>query len=242
MKRWRRRLVTATVAMVLLGAALLALAALRGRPGDLPWVRLDLGDSIGWFTGRKLAALHGDFPQCRALLDRAGVRYSALPPRAEGSCGYQDAVRFAPGGSRTLRFAPASVGIACPVAAALAKWEWDVVQPAAWHRLGARVVAIEHFGSYNCRRFYGRPSGDWSEHAHANALDVAAFRLADGTRVAVVKDWTGGGAKAAFLRDVRDGACRLFATVLSPDYNPAHRDHLHLDQAPRGALGWRACR
>jgi len=116
------------------------------------------------------------------------------------------------------------------------------VQPAAWRRLGARVVAIEHLGSYNCRRLYGRPSGDWSEHAHANALDVAAFRLADGRRVAVVKDWTGGGAKAAFLRDVRDGGCRLFATVLSPDYNAAHRDHLHLDQAPRGALGWRACR
>ena len=35
---------------------------------------------------------------------------------------------------------------------------------------------------------------------------------------------------------------RLFATVLSPDYNAAHRDHLHLDQAARGAWGWRACR
>jgi hypothetical protein len=40
---------------------------------------------------------------------------------------------------------------------------------------------------------------------------------------------------------VRDGACRLFATVLSPDYNAAHRDHLHLDEAKRGAM-WRACR
>jgi len=242
MKRWRRIVVTVTVAMILLAAALLGLAALRGRPGDVPWVGLDLADPIGWFTGRKLAALYGDFPHCRALLDRAGVRYSALPSRADGSCGYDDAVRFVPGGARAIRFVPPSVGIACPVAAAIAKWEWDVVQPAAWRRLGARVVAIEHLGGYNCRRLYGRPSGDWSEHAHANALDVAAFRLADGRRVAVVKDWTGGGAKAAFLRDVRDGGCRLFATVLSPDYNAAHRDHLHLDQAPRGALGWRACR
>jgi hypothetical protein len=41
---------------------------------------------------------------------------------------------------------------------------------------------------------------------------------------------------------VRDGACRLFATTLSPDYNAAHADHLHLDQANRGAGGWRACR
>ena len=44
------------------------------------------------------------------------------------------------------------------------------------------------------------------------------------------------------LREVRDGACDLFATTLSPDYNAAHRDHLHLDQAARGARGWRACR
>jgi len=242
MSRGRRFVVAASVAVLLLIAALLVLAALRNRPGDLPWVQLDLGDPIGWSTGRKLAALHGDFANCRALLDRAGVRYSALPPRNDASCGYDDAVRFAPGGSRTIRFVPANVGTACPVAAALAKWEWDIVQPSAQRRLGAQVVAIEHFGSYNCRRLYGRPSGDWSEHAHANALDIAAFRLADGTRVAVVKDWTHGGAKAAFLHDVRDGACRLFATVLSPDYNAAHRDHLHLDQAPRGALGWRACR
>jgi hypothetical protein len=60
--------------------------------------------------------------------------------------------------------------------------------------------------------------------------------------VSVVNDWTAGGAEAAFLREVRDGACRVFATVLSPDYNAAHRDHLHFDQAARGARGWRGCR
>nr|MBA3526869.1 extensin family protein [Sphingomonas sp.] len=47
---------------------------------------------------------------------------------------------------------------------------------------------------------------------------------------------------AAFLREVRDGACRLFPTVLSPDYNAAHRDHLHLDVANRGTAGWTLCR
>ena len=49
-------------------------------------------------------------------------------------------------------------------------------------------------------------------------------------------------AERRFLRRVRDGACGLFATVLSPDYNAAHRDHLHLDQADRGMGGWRSCR
>ena len=63
-----------------------------------------------------------------------------------------------------------------------------------------------------------------------------------GTRISVAGDWGDAGAKGRFLREVRDGACRLFSTVLSPDYNRAHRDHLHLDQAARGAWGWRACR
>jgi hypothetical protein len=221
---------------------LVAWGMLRGRPQDLPWTPLDLGQPIGLFTGRKLAALGEDGARCRALLDRAGVRYVALPARRQGACGFGDAVRFSPGGARSIRFRPDDLGTACPVAAALAVWEWNVVQPAAQRHFGARVTRIDHYGSYSCRRMYGRTGGSWSEHATANAIDVAGFRLSDGKRITVIHDWKRGGADAAFLREVRDGACRLFATVLSPDYNAAHRDHLHLDQANRGATGWRACR
>ena len=39
--------------------------------------------------------------------------------------------------------------------------------------------------------------------------------------------------EAAFLRDVHAGACRIFGTVLGPEANEAHRNHLHLDLAPR---------
>ena len=228
--------VIGTVALLLWGMA-------RGRQQDLPWTPLDLGAPIGMFTGAKLAALGRDFPQCRAKLDAAGVRYTALPPRRDGAqCGYDDGVRLTAGGARQSRFRPAGLGIACPVAAALSVWEWQVVQPAAQRHFGSRITAIDHFGSYSCRRIYGRDAGTWSEHATADAVDIAGFRLADGRRITVVGDWTGSGDKPAFLREVRDGACRLFATTLSPDYNAAHRDHLHLDQADRGAMGWRACR
>ncbi len=90
----------------LLLIALLAFGALllwgyaRNHPEDLPWTRLDLAQPVGAFTGRKLAALGEEPGQCRALLDRAGIRFVALPPLiASGQCGYQDAVRFARGGS-----------------------------------------------------------------------------------------------------------------------------------------------
>lgn len=243
MRRVRRGVGCAALLAALLVAGIVAWGVLRGRPQDLPWTPLDLGQPVGLFTGRKLTALTDDFPACRALLERAGVRYQMLPPRRDGErCGYADAVRLRAAGARSIPYRPASLGIACPVAAALAMWEWNVVAPAAQRHLGARVVAIEHFGSYNCRRMYGRDAGSWSEHATADAIDIAAFRLSDGRRVSVVNDWSGAPADRAFLREVRDGACGLFATVLSPDYNAAHRDHFHLDQANRGTMGWRACR
>lgn len=231
------------IAALLLTLALIVYALGKRRPQDLPWTDLDLSQPVGLFTGRKLAGLTDDFPACRAALDKAGVRYTALPPRDdEAQCGYDDAVRLTAGGARAIRFAPRDLGVACPVAAALTIWEWESVQPAARRQFGERVTEIEHFGSYNCRRMYNREGASWSEHATANAVDIAAFRLADGTRITVVGDWNDKGAKGRFLREVRDAACGVFATVLSPDYNAAHRDHFHLDQADRGSMGWRACR
>nr|WP_295372535.1 extensin family protein [uncultured Sphingosinicella sp.] len=226
---------------VLAFSGLLLWGYARNHPEDMPWTELDLAQPVGAFTGRKLAGLSGE--TCRALLGRAGIRYTPLPPRnPDRQCGYENAVKFRPGGSLQIAFAPRDVGTTCPVAAALALWEWHVVQPAAVRHFGTQVAAIEHFGSYSCRRMYGRSQGAWSEHASANAIDIAGFRLENGTRISVLRDWEKEGARARFLRDVRDGGCKLFATVLSPDYNAAHRDHFHLDQADRGEMGWRACR
>ncbi|PXA89249.1 extensin [Nostoc sp. 3335mG] len=231
------------VIVALIGFAIYAFA--RSRPQDVPWTPLDLSQPVGMFTRAKIGDLRGDFAGCQALLDAAGVRYTALPAReVSAQCGYDDAVRMLGGGSRTIAIRP-DVGVTCRVATGMALWEWQVVQPAAQKHFGTPVTRIDNFGSYNCRRMYGRDSGAFSEHATANALDIAAFLLADGRRVSVVGDWTAGqgqdaAAKAAFLRDVRDGACDIFSTVLSPDYNAAHRDHFHFDQAVRGFGG--ACR
>jgi len=241
MRRLRRTIVTFLSVAVLALGGLLLYGHARRHPEDMPWTALDLGRPVGAFTGRKLAGLEAG--QCMMLLERAGVRHRPLPARRAGpQCGYDHALRFAPGGSLAIDYLPADLGTRCQVAAALALWEWHVVQPAAQRHFGRQVAAIEHFGSYSCRRLYGRDSGMWSEHARANAVDIAAFRLDGGRRIGILAGWNDAGAEGAFLREVRDGACALFATVLSPDYNRAHRDHLHFDQASRGAWGWRACR
>ena len=214
----------------------------RRHPQDVPWTRLDLRHPIGLFTLRKLAGL-GDRPaQCRALLGEAGIGDAPAPPKRSGAdCGYADGMRLSQDG-RAVVFAPAGLVTSCPVAAALVLFERDVLQPAARRHFGQRVTTVDHAGSYSCRRLYGRQEGGFSEHATADALDIIGFRLGDGTRISVLRDWPGSGPKADFLRDVRDGACGLFATILSPDYNAAHADHLHLDQASRGKMGRSLCR
>jgi hypothetical protein len=145
----------------------------------------------------------------------------------------EDAIRIG-SGSADLR--PASPLMTCRAALAYALWERQVVQPAAMQTFGVRVASVEHLGTYACRRRYGRADAGVSEHAYANAVDIAGFVLADGRRISVQRDWSRPGREGLYLRRVRDGACRVYGAVLSPDYNRAHFNHLHLDMGP-----WTSC-
>ena len=226
--------------MLLALAALIAFAYLKGEPQDLPWTKLDLKAPVGMFTGRKITALQGEFGQCQILLEQAGISYEAPDPVGENQCRRDQHIKLTNNDKKAVRFDPVSLAPSCPVAAALAVWEQQVVQPYAEQVFGQRVKTIRHLGSYNCRKIGG--SDQWSEHATGNAVDIAAFVLADGRTISILKDWDGKADEVEFLASVRDGACGLFSTVLSPDYNAAHADHFHLDQAPRGAMGFRVCR
>lgn len=231
------------VAALLLAGGLFLYALARENPEDLPWTELDLTAPVGAFTGRKLAALAEAPDDCRGKLEEAGIAFAALPDhRPSPQCGYQDGMRPAADGAQRLGFAPDPPLVSCPVMAGLALWEWHVVQPAAIELFGQEVARIEHLGGYGCRRMYGAEDAPWSEHATADAIDIAGFVLEDGTRITVREDWDGDATRSDFLRRVRDGGCDLFATVLSPEYNAAHADHFHFDQAARGRFLARACR
>ena len=57
-----------------------------------------------------------------------------------------------------------------------------------------------------------------------NALDIAAFTLADGSRRITVKGgWRGVPEEQGFLRDVQAAACQQFNTVLAPVSTPITR-------------------
>jgi hypothetical protein len=216
---------------------------LREDPQSIPWTPLSLADPVGRFSAQKLARLADDPDRCRTLLDADGSAAVAAPPisTSDGICGYADGLRLRPDSAASIRFAPDGLVTACPVVAALRVWE-RAVQVEAERAFESRVARIEHFGSYSCRRRYGASQGAWSEHATADAVDIAAFRLGDGRRVSVVNGWTGDAAERSFLRAVRDHACDLFSVTLSPDYNAAHRDHLHFDMSAFGRTGAGICR
>jgi hypothetical protein len=220
------------LAFALLILAALPLAArswLAAHPEHDPWAPLDLRDPPGWATERKLAALRADPEGCRAVLERSRVAFTMLSPAGEDACRRDDRTVLA-----DYPLSPAHPPTTCALGAALELWLEQGVQPAAEEVLGTRVARIEHFGAYSCRRLYGRAEGRWSEHATGNAIDVAAFVLADGRRISIAGDWRGHREESTFLHRARDAGCNVFGTVLSPDYNEAHRDHFHLDQQARG--------
>ena len=67
-------------------------------------------------------------------------------------------------------------------------------------------------------------------HMGAEAIDIGAFVLADGRRISVIDGWSSRSRdEQEFLRVVHRSACKRFGTVLGPDYNAAHRDHLHVE-------------
>lgn len=179
-----------------------------------------------------------DEPQaCKAWLAAAGLSFRPVADRSEGSycrvTGAGNLVDAMPRIDPSL--SPARPMMACDLAATVAIWRRQSVGPAARELLGADVRQIDHLGVYACRGVGDPVTGRPSAHARAQAIDIAGFRLTDGRRITVDKDWNGQGAEAAFLRRVRDDACRLFGVTLSPDYNAAHANHLHLE-AGRGGL------
>jgi Extensin-like protein C-terminus len=125
--------------------------------------------------------------------------------------------------------------LACPIVSVLDRWLADSVQPAAQRWFGARVVEIKQISAYSCRGMNGNPSAHISEHAFGNALDIAAFTLADGRRISVKDGWHGLPEEQGFLRDVQGAACAQFNTVLAPGSNAYHYDHIHVDLMRRAS-------
>ncbi len=167
--------------------------------------------------------------QCFSDLGKANVRFSPLPNRHfSGGCSQIDSIKLLDVGADVTNLGP----VKCELAGKFAAWTEFAVKRAARKYLGSDLKRIETMGSYSCRNIAG--SGKLSQHAHANAIDVSAFVLNDGRRITVENNWKSGRQEMQFLAAIHDSACKRFGTVLSPNYNAAHRDHFHLDMSGNG--------
>jgi hypothetical protein len=181
--------------------------------------------------------------ECAAKLHALHATFAFTPPVAEGACTIPLPVRLQSLsiGADAIRFT-AEPTLDCRLAERLADWIGNVVEPLARHHLGSGLAAIDTGPGYVCRNRNNEASGKLSEHARGNALDIAAFVLRDGRRLALRPPAGATPAEATFLAALRTTACGYFLTVLGPGSDAAHADHLHVDLGLHGrTANYRIC-
>ncbi len=175
---------------------------------------------------------------CRtALTEEIAIAPSIPPIKGPGACGGDDLVRLEAvvlPDKRRVVVTPAAV-MRCTMAATVANWVRNDVAPLS-ARLGSPIASLDNFDSYECRGRNNIAGAQMSEHGRANALDVRGFRLADG-RMVELTDRT----QPRDLREeVLHSVCTHFTTVLGPDSDWYHEDHIHIDLAERRS-NYRIC-
>jgi len=220
------------VFLTLLGAGWLGYRYLP--PHYNPFAPLQLLDPPGRITQFKLRRLTPE--ACSALLEEANrQRLISSQPVADtrGNCPLENVVRVRNFGSVALS---SSFLASCPLALSSALFVEQQARPLAGKIFGSSLRQIDHLGSYACRNIYNRPDARRSEHASAEALDIAAFRFANGKRVTVLNGWRQPETQP-YLRALLESACQYYGNGLGPEYNAAHADHFHL-----GMRGYGRCR
>jgi hypothetical protein len=175
---------------------------------------------------------------CRvALTDELAVAPSVPAIHGPGACGGDDLVRLEAvvlPDKRKVALTPAAT-MRCTMATAVVNWIRSDVAPEV-AKLGSEITALDNFDSYECRGRNGVVGAPLSEHGHANAIDVHGFKLADG-RMIVLTDRT---QPRDFRESVLHSACTRFPTVLGPDSDWHHEDHIHIDLIERRS-NYRIC-
>lgn len=199
-----------------------------------PFMPLTLDDPPGRIAQYKLRRLSPE--ACATLLSQANRRdLIRTQPVADsgGACPLNNVVRvrdFGPVGLNRSFLA------SCPLALSSALFISQQARPLTKRYTGSDLARIDHLGSFACRNIYHRPDARRSEHATAEALDIAAFRLANGERITVLNGWKAVTTQP-WLKAMLAASCGYYGNGLGPEYNAAHANHFHL-----GMRGFGLCR
>jgi hypothetical protein len=169
---------------------------------------------------------------CEKILNGLDIIWRPDQPIGEpGGCGTPAPIAIAE--VAQIRIDPPAT-VNCAFAKALHGWFTKAVQPAARKQVGTSIIGIRNASSYACRRRNNATSGKLSEHAKANALDIAAFDFSKKAEITVaggsgLLQRIGLSGKGNFMKTVRKSACQYFNTVLGPGTDRYHGDHFHVD-------------
>ncbi len=98
-----------------------------------------------------------------------------------------------------------------------------------------RIATVNVGTGYMCRNVNNGKTGNLSFHAFGDAVDVMGFTLEDGRTIDVKTAWPGTVPDGSqLIRFAHDAACTRFTTVLGPEADAQHQDHLHLDLGCHG--------
>ena len=114
------------------------------------------------------------------------------------------------------------------MAEAVAHWIRDDVAPTV-SSIGKSLRSVKTLDSFSCRNFNGISGARISEHGRANALDVGAFELSDGTTI----ELTDASVSKSLREKLRERACVRFSTVLGNGADAYHETHVHIDLMER---------
>ncbi len=229
---WKRPLIVQIVILAAIAAS--AVAANNFIPQQhLPWRKLNPQAPLGFGTKAQFIRLSlSPSSVCMDMANGLNKLSSApsKPNRPNNSCGWTIARDVT--SAHNISLSPNMAPMQCPLS--LGAWIWmRELQILSREYFDQDIIKIHHFGTYSCRRQNGNNSGQWSEHAFANAWDITGFELSNGTLISIQKDWNGKNAsRRQFLRTARKKACKIFKVTLSPDFNAAHHDHFHFDMGP----------
>jgi len=206
----------------------------KPRPAEAPSTERDKPDKEEQANGKpdqQAAPAPPEPSACRlALTETIAIAPSIPDIKGAGGCGGEDLVRLEAivlPDKRQVSVKPAAI-LRCAMASALADWIRTDIAPLA-AGLGSAISDLDNFDSFECRGRNRVVGARLSEHGRANALDVRAFKLANGRSISL----TDRSVPRELRETVLHSACARFPTVLGPGSDWYHEDHIHLDLMER---------
>jgi hypothetical protein len=189
----------------------------RARPADIP------GDPSTIGAEAVVSA-------CQSRLAAIAAFKPLSPITGPGDCSATDVVALDAvllADKHRIVLSPAAT-LRCPMAETVTHWIRDDVAPTI-AALGNSLHGVETLDSFDCRHRNGIADAKLSEHGRANALDVRAFKLANGAAVGL----TDASVPKSLREKLRHSACARFSTVLGNGADAYHDGHVHLDLLER---------